>query len=52
MPSFQTFESLESYYSTLTHEVAHRTRHPSRLDRDFGRKKFDDEAYSRGELIA
>ena len=30
----------------------HATRHPSRLDRDFGRQRFGDEGYAREELVA
>ena len=40
------------YYVTLAHEVAHWTRHPSRLDRDFGRKRWGDEGYATEELVA
>jgi len=39
MPPFETFRDAESYYATLAHELTHWTRHPSRLDRDFGRKR-------------
>ena len=28
------------------------SKHPARLDRDFGRKKFGDEGYAREELVA
>lgn len=28
------------------------TKHPSRLDRDFGRKQWGDEGYAREELVA
>ena len=31
---------------------AHWTKHPSRLDRDFGRKAWGDEGYAREELVA
>ena len=30
----------------------HWTRHPSRLDRDFGRKRWGDEGYAMEELVA
>ena len=30
----------------------HWTRHPSRLDRDFGRKRWGDEGYAAEELVA
>lgn len=52
MPSFQAFRSPESYYATLAHEMAHWTKHKSRLDREFGRKKWGDEGYAREELVA
>jgi len=52
MPPFEAFESPEAYYSTLAHEVTHWTRHPSRLDRDFGRKAWGDAGYAQEELVA
>jgi antirestriction protein ArdC len=38
--------------ATLAHEGTHWTRHPSRLSRDFGRKRFGDEGYAVEELVA
>ena len=52
MPEFQTFRNGESYYSTLAHECCHATRHPARLDRDLGRKKYADAGYAMEELVA
>lgn len=52
MPHFETFRDAESYYATLAHEMTHWTRHPSRLDRDFGRKRWGDEGYAAEELVA
>jgi antirestriction protein ArdC len=52
MPPFESFRDAESYSSTLAHEMTHWTKHPTRLNRDFGRKKFGDEGYSREELVA
>ena len=52
MPPFACFEDPESYYATLGHELCHWTRHPSRLARDFGRKRWGDEGYAREELVA
>jgi antirestriction protein ArdC len=52
MPFFETFKDAESYYATLAHELTHWTRHPSRLDRSFGRKRFGDEGYAMEELVA
>ncbi len=40
------------FYATLGHETCHWTRHPSRLDRSFGRKAWGDEGYAREELVA
>ena len=51
-PPFETFVDPESYYATLAHECTHWTRHPSRLDRDFGRTRWGDEGYAREELVA
>ncbi len=52
VPPIETFRDAESYYATLAHEVTHWTRHPARLDRSFGRKKWGDEGYAREELVA
>jgi antirestriction protein ArdC len=52
MPPIEAFRDAESYYATLAHETTHWTRHPSRLDREFGRKRFGDEGYAMEELVA
>jgi antirestriction protein ArdC len=52
MPCIDFFCDAESYYATLAHETTHWTRHPSRLDRDFGRKRYGDEGYAMEELVA
>jgi antirestriction protein ArdC len=52
MPCIDFFRDSESYYSVRAHEMTHWTRHPSRLDRDFGRKRFGDEGYAVEELVA
>lgn len=52
MPPFETFRDAESHAATLAHELTHWTRHPSRLDREFGRKKWGDEGYAMEELVA
>lgn len=52
MPPFEAFRDAESYYATLAHELTHWTRHPSRLDRDFGRKRWGDAGYAMEELVA
>ncbi|MFZ3006014.1 MAG: zincin-like metallopeptidase domain-containing protein [Phenylobacterium sp.] len=52
MPPFECFGDPEGYYATLAHECTHWTRHPTRLDRDFGRKRWGDDGYAREELVA
>jgi antirestriction protein ArdC len=52
MPCIDFFRDSESYYAVLAHEVTHWTRHKSRLDREFGRKRFGDEGYAMEELVA
>jgi antirestriction protein ArdC len=52
MPVIEAFRDVESFYATLAHESSHWTKHPSRLDRSFGRKAWGDEGYAREELIA
>ncbi|MEZ5887529.1 MAG: zincin-like metallopeptidase domain-containing protein [Paracoccaceae bacterium] len=52
MPYFESFRSPESYYATLAHELTHWTKHPKRVDREFGRKKWGDEGYAKEELVA
>ncbi|SFI51679.1 ArdC family protein [Caulobacter sp. UNC279MFTsu5.1] len=52
IPEFGAFASAHDYYATRGHETVHWTRHPSRLDRDLGRKTFGDEGYAREELVA
>jgi antirestriction protein ArdC len=52
LPCIDFFRDAESYYATRAHETMHWTRHPSRLDRDFGRKRFGDEGYAMEELVA
>jgi antirestriction protein ArdC len=52
MPPIESFESAEAYYATLGHETTHWTKHPTRLDRDFGRKRWGDEGYAMEELVA
>lgn len=52
MPPFETFRDAQSYYATLAHEATHWTKHPSRLDREFGRKRWGDEGYAMEELVA
>lgn len=52
MPPLEAFTDSQSYYATLAHEQTHWTKHPSRLAREFGRKKWGDEGYAEEELVA
>lgn len=52
MPRIEAFDSAESHAATLAHEMVHWTKHPSRLDRDLGRKKWGDAGYAMEELVA
>jgi antirestriction protein ArdC len=51
MPQPDQFLSTEGFSSTLAHEAAHWTSHPTRLNRELG-KRFGDKAYGLEELIA
>lgn len=51
LPPRESFATVDAYYSTLLHEVAHSTGHPTRLNREFG-GQFGSEGYAREELRA
>ncbi|MFZ2030986.1 MAG: zincin-like metallopeptidase domain-containing protein [Vitreimonas sp.] len=52
MPPAPSFTDVGQFYATLAHEFGHWTRHPARLDRDFGAKRFGDAGYALEELVA
>lgn len=53
LPEFAAFRDGLSYYATRAHETVHWTKHPQRLDRNFGQTpRFGDEAYAMEELVA
>lgn len=52
LPPFEAFVDKESYYGTALHELAHWTRHETRLNRSFDQKRFGDSGYAREELVA
>jgi len=52
LPSFDSFESADHYYSTAFHELGHWTGHESRLDRPLNEGRFGNEAYAFEELVA
>ncbi len=51
IPSADQFQTTDSYYATILHELTHWTGHKSRLNRDL-RSRFGDESYAAEELIA
>lgn len=51
MPHPTAFESAETYYKTLLHEVVHSTGAPNRLNRQI-QNAFGTEAYAREEFVA
>jgi antirestriction protein ArdC len=54
VPDIKFFESSESYYATLFHELVHSTGHAKRLNRKDGMESlsFGSDKYSTEELIA
>lgn len=46
------FTEINEYYSTRFHETVHSTLHKTRLNRDFGSKKWGDAGYAEEELVA
>lgn len=55
IPSPELFEGPEELYSTLFHELAHSTGHPTRLNRfkeEGDDHKFGSKTYSKEELVA
>ena len=54
IPNSSAFESSETYYSTLFHELTHSSGHPSRLNRSTIKtiSPFGSHEYSKEELIA
>ncbi|MBJ7411437.1 MAG: DUF1738 domain-containing protein [Phenylobacterium sp.] len=52
MPLVASFSDIVDFYATLGHECVHWTRHPRRLARDFGRKRWGDAGYACEELVA
>ena len=51
VPAIEKFRDPESYYATLAHETTHWTGHPTRLDRNLGRR-FGSASYAMEELVA
>lgn len=51
LPDRWRFKKAEDFYTTGLHELGHWTGHPSRLDREWG-KRYGDNAYGFEELVA
>jgi antirestriction protein ArdC len=51
MPPISAFDTPDSYYSTLFHEMSHSTGHPTRLNRPI-KNHFGSDPYAEEELIA
>jgi antirestriction protein ArdC len=51
LPERELFADAAIYYATALHELVHWSGHPSRLDRQLGRR-FGEAAYAVEELIA
>ena len=52
MPSISRFQDPRSFYGVWAHELAHATKAPHRLNRDFGYSRFGNTAYAREEIVA
>ena len=54
IPALKDFESAETYYATLLHELVHSTGHTSRLARPglMSVERFGSQVYSQEELVA
>lgn len=52
MPPVTRFESPLQFYGVWAHEMAHATKAPHRLNRDYGQSRFGNTAYAREEIVA
>jgi antirestriction protein ArdC len=52
MPLKSAFADVTNYFATRAHETIHATRHATRLNRDFGQKRFGDHGYALEEVTA
>lgn len=51
LPEIKAFDTMQDYYATALHEIAHSTGHESRLNRDLS-GGFGSESYAKEELRA
>ncbi|HEV8036593.1 ArdC family protein [Yoonia sp.] len=52
MPSIERFHDPRNFYGVWAHELAHATKAPHRLNRDYGLSRFGDTSYAREEIVA
>jgi antirestriction protein ArdC len=52
MPSIERFKNPLNFYGVWAHELAHATKAPHRLNRDYGLSRFGNTVYSREEIVA
>ncbi|MCO6385364.1 ArdC family protein [Oceanicola sp. 502str15] len=52
MPTITRFEDPRDFYGVWAHELAHATKAPHRLNRDYGFSRFGNTAYAREEIVA
>jgi len=52
MPSIERFQDPRNFYGVWAHELAHATKAPHRLNRDYGLARFGNTAYAREEIVA
>ena len=52
MPGIERFKIPLNFYGVWAHELAHATKAPHRLNRDYGLSRFGNTAYSREEIVA
>jgi antirestriction protein ArdC len=52
MPLKSAFSDVTHYFATRAHETVHATRHATRLNRDFGQKRFGDHGFALEEVTA
>ena len=52
MPDISRFKNPLNFYGVWAHELAHATKAPHRLNRDYGLSRFGNTAYSREEIVA
>lgn len=51
VPGLSQYDNPVDHYATVAHELTHWTSHPTRLNRQLG-KRFGDDAYAAEELVA